>query len=240
LTNNSLNKLIKIAVIDSGIDKNKLDLQMYVNTSIGFRINSTGFIVEEKCMEIQHPHGTFIALIIKSICNNVEFISINILNEKLTTDARVLIQALEYSLKLKPDIIHLSLGTTRWLNRFPLKDIVKTAKKDKVIIVAAANNEGIKSYPSSLKGVVGVKSKEINDYNDFYFKNNYFYAPFNADNVAGVSEIAKSSVVGTSMSAAFITGHIAGIKSNTMNSEPNEIIRILKEKALTIKGGLCE
>jgi hypothetical protein len=67
-------------------------------------VNDEGYIVEDKSLKPRHEHGTAISMIIRDICENVEFISVNILNERLTTDGRVLIHAFREALSYKPDI----------------------------------------------------------------------------------------------------------------------------------------
>ena len=86
-----------IAVIDSGIDLRKADLGKFVKKSTGFSVKE-GYIAEDKGRPIKSEHATAISLIIKEIAKNVEFISINILNERLATDFRVLLYVLCYTL----------------------------------------------------------------------------------------------------------------------------------------------
>jgi subtilisin family serine protease len=185
-------------------------LAKYVKKSTGFKVNDEGYIVEDQNLKPRHEHGTAIAMIIRDICENVEFISVNILNERLTTDGRVLIHAFREALSYKPDIIHLSLGTTRWRYKFPLKRLVKEATGKDVVIVSAANNQGIKSYPAFIKGVVGVKGYRLINKSEFFYENNFFYAPIGTKNISGISELEHGDKeIGNSMAAAYITGHIA-------------------------------
>ena len=202
--------------------------------STGFKVNDEGYIVEDKSLKARHEHGTAIAMIIRDICENVEFISVNILNERLTTDGRVLIHAFREALLYKPDIIHLSLGTTRWRYKLPLKKLVKKATKNGVIIVSAANNEGIKSYPAFIKGVVGVKGYSAINKTDFFYNDGFFNAPMGTKNIRGISELEHSDrAVGNSMAAAYITGHIA-MNYNRQSTEGVEDF-IEKIKLLSIK-----
>ncbi|MCX7920904.1 MAG: S8 family serine peptidase [Clostridia bacterium] len=227
-------KPVRIVVIDSGINASKSDLSRFVKESIGFRVNNEGYIVEDKNIEIKNKHGTVIAMIIRNICKNVEFISMNILNERLATDGRILICAFHQALDYKPDIIHLSLGTTRWRYRFALRKIVKEAEKNNIIVVSAANNEGLKSYPAYTKGVVGVKGRaDITGYREFWYQKGFFYAPLGVRDIYGINEIDNGErSVGNSMAAAYITGHIASIKCSKNIKSNAEIIEYLKSRAV--------
>jgi hypothetical protein len=133
-----------------------------------------------------------------------------------------------------PDIIHLSLGTTRWRYKFPLKKLVKEAIGKDVIIVAAANNQGIKSYPAFMKGVVGVKGHGGINKSEFFYENNFFYAPIDIKNISGISELEHVEMaVGNSMAAAYITGHIAMKYDLKSTKGINDFIE--KIKLLSIK-----
>jgi hypothetical protein len=210
LYNDNSGKTIRIVVIDSGIDPFVCSLSDYIEESTGYRINDEGYIIEDNKMEIKHLHGTLISLIISHLCRHVKFISINILDEKLTSDGRVLLAALEKGIAYKPDIVHLSLGTTRLRYIFPLRKLICEAMKQNILIISAVSNEGRRSYPACLKGVIGVKADINHRFKIFGYENGFYYAPFRTDGIDGINEInAKTCAAGTSISAAYVTGYIA-------------------------------
>lgn len=222
-------KPIKIIIIDSGIDTAVSDLARYVKKSTGIRINDAGYIIEDGTMKPAHEHGTVIALTIRHICENVEIVSINILNEKLSADGRVLICAFQQAISYKPDIIHMSLGTTKWNYKHPLRKLVKKASKLSTVIVSAANNFPVKSYPAYIKGVVGVKGCKTSDYMNVEYKNDFFYAPFDVKNIRGINELSTAKYfTGSSVAAGYITGHIASLKYSKNILSNLEIIEFLK------------
>ncbi|WP_460284464.1 S8 family serine peptidase [Clostridium botulinum] len=230
---------IRIVIIDSGIDTTKSNLNNFVKKSTGFMINQSGYIVEDKEMQARHPHGTAVALIIKNICKNVEFISINILNEELTSDGRVLIRALDEAILYKPDIIHLSLGTTSLRYILPLKRIIRKGRKNNILIVAAVSNNETKSYPASLKGVLGVRGKFMRDYKSYEYKDGFFYTPIDVKNIYEMKELVNGeSLIGNSMSAAYLTGHIALIKYQKNIMKFAEMNSYLKFTAAKESGGI--
>ncbi len=227
-------KPIVVAVVDSGIDTGKSELNNYVTKCTGFSVNPEGCIVEDQTADIKHPHGTAIAMIIKHLCQNIEFISVNILNERLTADGRILLYALEQVLKYQPDIIHLSLGVTKWKYKLPLGRIVKKAMKSNIHIVAAANNKGIRSYPAYLKGVIGVKGGSFKDKSEFYYKDKFFYAPPDTENIPGMEAYKCRCMRGTSMSAAYMTGHIANLLTAKTSLSHEALKELLIAQALDL------
>ena len=225
---NVAEKKVRIAIIDSGIDSTKADLYAYVTESIGFTVNASGYIEKTSNPNPTHEHGTIIAVIIKHFCKNIDIISINILNKKLATDGRILIHAFDKALAYKPDIIHLSLGTTKWIYRFPLYRLVTLAGKNNCIVVAAASNTGIKSYPSHFKNVIRVKSARMPCYTDISYNNGYFFAHHDAKEILAYNSYPQiDGYCGTSYAAAYITGHIAEAILANKSKDKTQIINYL-------------
>ncbi|WP_278245952.1 S8 family serine peptidase [Ruminiclostridium cellobioparum] len=219
---------MRIAVIDSGINAGLFDLNEYVIHSTGFYINSQGYIAESNMLPVRNLHGTAVAMIIRHICSDVEFISVNVLDENLSTDGRVLAYALSQVFDYRPDIIHMSLGTLKRRYIFPLKKIIKEAKKLNVLLVAAAENSGKTSYPAYLNGVIGVKSGFFENYKQYSYKKGFFLAPDGTKGIAHIQEVpVMKNSRGTSMSAAYISGHLAEILKKYKNFSANDATRIL-------------
>ncbi len=221
-----LARRIKVVVIDSGINTQICNLNECVTYSTGFGINSEGYIEENNTMPVRNLHGTLVAMIIRHICSDVEFISINILDENLSSDGRILAYSLSQVFDYKPDIIHMSLGTLKKRYIFPLRKIVKEAKKLNILVVAAAHNLGKVSYPAYLKDVIGVKSQKFEDCMQYLYKDSFFYAPIGTEGIDCIQKIPDiKNAKGTSMSAAYISGHLAAILIN--NVSPNEAKEVL-------------
>ena len=165
---------------------------------------------------MRHLHGTAIAMIIRHICSNVEFISVNILDENLSTDGRILTYALSQVLDYQPDIIHMSLGTLKKRYIFTLKRIVKEARKLNILLVAAAENSGRISYPAYLNGVIGVKAAFFKNSSEYLHKHGFFYAPIGTEGISCIQKISEiKNAKGTSMAAAYISGHLAMILNDS-------------------------
>lgn len=233
MDNELLNKRkIVVAVIDSGMDTSIGDMGNYVKYQTGFIMNTHGGIVEDKDMRARHEHGTAIGMIIKSLCSNVEFISINILDEKLLSDGRLLIYSFKKAIELKPDVIHLSLGTTKFRYRFELWRLVRLAEKNNIIVVSALNNKGVKSYPACIKGVIKVGGVNLKGKEDFHYKKGTYYAPYNLVDIEGMNELVKRKMVGNSMAAAYITGHVCNIQYSNLYANRTNIGTYLKLKSI--------
>jgi len=202
------------------------NLNECVIQSTGFGVNSEGYIEENSTLPVRNLHGTIVAEIIRHICSDVEFISVNILDEDLSSDGRILAYSLSRVFDYKPDIIHMSLGTVKKRYIFPLRKIVKEAKKLNITMVAAAENLGRVSYPAYLKGVIGVKADRFDDCMQYSYNQGFFYAPAGIDGIESLQSLQEISALGnirgTSLSAAYISGHLARLLKDKNNFSYNE------------------
>lgn len=209
----SREKNVVIAVIDSGIDASIADLGNHVIKSTAYRVNSEGYIGEFSDLKSSNMHGTCVSLVIRDACNAVDLIDINILNEKLSTDSRIMMYAMYEAIKFHPDIIHMSLGTTKKQYSTDIEEVVVAANEKGIVVVSACNNMGFKSYPACLDGVVGVKTVKhrLPIGGLFYKKGRYYHAPSNMCGIRGMEELEGKGMFGTSISAAYMTGYIANV-----------------------------
>jgi subtilisin family serine protease len=219
---------IRIAIIDSGIDPNTNNLNSYITMQKTYRLNNKGKVIELFKNDVTCEHGTAIAMIIKYICNNIEFFSLSILDQDLSSDGRLLIYALNKAIELSPDIIHLSLGTRRFRYKLRLKSIIKRANKRNIIIVTALSNDGKVSYPSKFKNVIAAEGVVSENPFTLNYEKNIFYAPISMLDIDENSELKRKNIAGNSISAAYVSGHIANILLKNKISNFDELQNYMK------------
>lgn len=210
MNKNFHNKNIKVALIDSGITRSGVEDLGNVVYQVGYNIGSDNKVLR-KSSEIINEHGTAISLIMSHICPKIELYSFQILDDKLTACGNQLISALEHCIKIKPNIIHLSLGTTNTVYKSRLKRIVRRANKMQIIIVCAKDNHGQKSYPSCLNGTIAVEGLAFRNINNLKYKNETFFAPIGLTNIKNLNKLNNYKVTGNSFAAAYVTGHIGNL-----------------------------
>lgn len=148
-----------IAVIDDGIDPHRLSEPERLIEDL---------IVDDGAEEIRERvrndaiiafHGTTCARIIERYAAEARFISLCIFQDRsLKTNCRKLIMALEWCLKRKIPLIHMSVGTRRLSDYGKLRRTVARVLQQGQIIVAAKSNDGSYTMPACLGGVIGVKA----------------------------------------------------------------------------------
>ena len=101
---------VEIAVIDSGINPGHSHVQR-VAGGISFQLAASGKVVEgvDFCDEL--GHGTAIAGVIREINPQAKIYAVKIFYQCLEAPAALLLAAMQWSIKSKVNIIHLSLGT---------------------------------------------------------------------------------------------------------------------------------
>lgn len=160
---------VKVAIIDSGIDRNHRDLKGMIVKEYN-AISEGGDILDDS------GHGTSVAGIIGAIDNDIgikgvvnsnalEIYSIKAF-ENNTSKVEYLERALKWAIQNKVDLINFSAGTSQ--DSPKLTELINCALEDNIIIVAAAGNNisGSVDFPANLNdfisvGAVNYKFKKI-------------------------------------------------------------------------------
>lgn len=223
-------KKLKVAIMDSGINKSHPDLNIPEE-------NSMNFVEPDEKVIDDFGHGTAVAGIIaaqnntigiQGISPNVEIIDLKVLDEKGTGSIDDFIEAIEWSIANEINVINVSFGFLTENER--LKEVIKRALDNNIIIVAAAGNTygfGVE-YPAKYEGVISVNS--INQ--DLKLLNSS--ASGKIDLVAPGFEVLStdkaggySTFTGTSFAAAYITGAISKLlQENSFNKNLKDNIVI--------------
>ncbi|MCX6748798.1 MAG: S8 family peptidase, partial [Candidatus Pacearchaeota archaeon] len=227
-------KNVKIAVIDSGINKNHPDLINNVKGGISF-INNSEYWDDDL------GHGTSVAGVIAAENNNMgvvgvapesELYSIKVIGAsggKLSN----FIQGIQWAIDNNMDIIVMSLGIS--VDSPSLKKMVDEAYSRGIILVAASGKDNQIYYPARYSSVIAVGS--IDENNDLTGENGAgeeleFVAP--GANIISTSAEGYGSFDGTSMAAPHVAGVIALLKEKTPTASNNNIRAKLQRNAIDL------
>lgn len=160
---------IPYILIDSGIDtKNN-----YLNNTLGgifFSLDENKEIITSENYNDSNGHGTMCASIIKTVCSIAKPFVIKIVNDKGLTSYKLLVKALEYSMKLDIKIICISLATINKNAYFDIFNVCNNLKNNGKIIISSLHNNYLESYPASLASVIGIAGNDFNgNLNEFWF-----------------------------------------------------------------------
>lgn len=225
-------KGVKIAVIDTGIDSSHPDLQNRIIKE--YRVSDLPVTTQN-----DFEHGTNVAGIIASFPHNdkgvlgvapkANIISIDISDDAGKASVEALIEAVNYAIDQKVDIINISVGVKK--NSNDLHDIIKKAYNQNIAIVAAAGNDVDDNilYPAAYGEVICVGALSKNGdilYNYTNDNIDIIYAP--GENIVTTYSSDKSdemymSATGTSVAAPIISGILALLKQQNSKWNLKEI-----------------
>ena len=153
------NQKVKVAIIDSGVDYSE-------DIDVAKRKN---FIPGEDEVSILYEdgsgHGTSVAGIIAAkdndlgitgINENVELYSAKVLDENNTAPISRIIEAINWAIDEKVNIINMSFGTTA--NSQALYNAIQKANDAGILLIASAGNNETIEYPAKYEEVVAVGS----------------------------------------------------------------------------------
>jgi len=145
-------KTVKLAIIDDGISSKHIPK----NQCCEYFIAEDGQ-VNQCAPEPDISHGTACYLAFRRHTKAPHhLISIKVLNEETGTGAiNNLITALQWCEQQNIDVIHMSIGTSRYQDFALVAKAVKTLNN--TIIVAACNNNNTLTYSACLPSVIGVR-----------------------------------------------------------------------------------
>lgn len=202
------NNPIKIAIIDSGINAEKAN----VNVVETFRENG---------LNDPYGHGTAIASIIgakksllspvEGICKNAVFFDANIMDENGNASISDVIAAIEWAISREVDIINMSFGVPK-NNEELHKVIIKGYEQNIIFVAAAGNNLGFNAdYPARYSEVLSISSINNNLERDPTAAKNKidFVSPGVDVQAVKINKMKEKKLNGTSYASAYATGIIA-------------------------------
>jgi subtilisin len=228
---------IKVGVIDSGIDDDHPAVGGRVGRFVGFVEDDEGVV---SAIEAPHRdafgHGTACAGIIRGLAPACELYSIKVLGAGLRGKGTVFAAGIRWAVEQGLDVVNLSLGSTKAEYFGLFHEVVDAAYFKNVILVTAANNVPVTSYPSLYATVLSVACHEGQDPYEYYYNPAppvEFGAPGINVTVAWLNG-QQQTVTGNSFSAPHITGLVAKILSKHPGLRPFEVKTILRATARNV------
>ena len=230
---------VKVAVIDTGIDRYHPDLN-------GTVIKSKN-IINPMNPSSPNTHGTHVAGIIAEKKDNgiggygidpaAKILSFDVFDEDLWTFDYTIANAILEAVNQGAKVINISIGG--YSPSDVLKEAIDKAISKGVVVVAAAGNEAsdYPVYPAKYEGVISVgsinKEKKLSDYSS-YGPSTDVVAP-GEDIYSTFYDPEKGSTFtrlsGTSMASPVVAGTAALLLSKHPNLKPTEIEYILEKTA---------
>ena len=226
---------VKVAVIDSGIDPRHPKISR-VKDGVEFAVNSRGKVIRGVGMALvdRAGHGTACAGIIHRIAPAAELYSVRVFDESLCADGRALLEALHWAIEYGMDVVNLSLGTTDPSLKGPMEALCREALKQRIILVAAADNDGQDSFPAILPEVIGVRGGQVQGLHGYYYRRDDPIECTARGDAQRVCWMDRTEVMrqGNSFAAPHITGIVALLREALPDGSPAVVRTALAANAL--------
>ena len=224
---------VKIAIIDSGVDYEHPEIGS-ITHGIDIRMGANGQIIWGTDYVDRSGHGTACTGIIRQIAPDAEIHIVRIFEQSLVADGKLLIEALQWVINHEIDVVNLSLGTTDCQYFEPIRELCRQAARENIILVAAAHNRGIESYPAILPNVIGVQGKSMQTLNDFYFlpDKNIECVAHGGDQILCWRNSSKVIAAGSSFAASRIAGIVGLVREAYPRASLKTIREILSQHAI--------
>src|SRR5712692_9178764 len=201
-------KGVKVAVIDSGVDGDHPVIAGRVAGYMAITVSAAGEIVfDDSAHEDAAGHGTACAGIILGIAPECELHSVRVMG-RMGGKGTALVAGIRWVIEQGMQAANLSLGTTKRDFFAPLHEVTDEAYFRHVVLVTAANNFPIPSFPCEYASVVSVASHGTNDPFHFYYNPAppTEFGAFGIDVPVAWKGGGVSKVTGNSFAAPHITG----------------------------------
>jgi len=151
---------IKVAVVDTGVDKEHPDLKDKI-------LDGYNFVEDNNDAVDKHGHGTFVSGIIAANSNDVgikglyeyaEIIPIRVMDDNGMGTYEDVARGIIYAVDNGAKVINLSIGGYAY--SFLLQDAVDYALENGCILVASGGNDGLRQaiYPAAYPEVIGISA----------------------------------------------------------------------------------
>ncbi|MDQ1007966.1 membrane-anchored mycosin MYCP [Streptomyces sp. V4I23] len=248
-------KGVQVAVIDTGVDNDNVQLKSAVDASSGKDLlkpdkNNT----DDKRGKTDGTvdlvgHGTKVAGIIAArprkgtgfvgIAPEATIIPIRQNDENNSGDDRTMAVAIGHAIDKGADVINISQDTTKPLSLdSDLNRAVQRAIDAGIVVVASAGNDGMdgkirNTYPAAFPGVLAVASSDRNNERAAFSQAGEFVgvAAPGVDVVSTVPGNGQCVDNGTSFSAPYVAGVAALLKAKHPKWEPAQIIAEIEQTA---------
>lgn len=222
---------VTVAIIDSGIN----GFHPHVGgiaSGVTFSTADDGAVVREDGAPDEIGHGTAIAGVVRLHAPAARLTALKIFKNDLTASMAALIAAMEWAVSARPQIIHLSLGTT--LERYlePLRSVCQEAAARNAIVVAAARSADDQIYPAVFETVIGVYQNPACPPESLIHHQGApvnFGAHGQPRPIPGLPQ--DRNFRGSSFAAAHVTGRVAGFLEDHPDAGFDTVTAALQEMA---------
>ena len=226
---------VVVAIVDSGVEGDHPAVAGRLRESV--RVELMG---EDASVVPDEPidavgHGTACAGIVLGLAPRATILSVRVLGSDNRGKGLAFATGLRWAIEHGASIVNLSLSSRSESLYATLHDLVDRAYFANVLLVCAANNVAMASYPSLFAAVVSVAAHDVRDPDVWYYNPRppVEFGAYGLDVDVAWKDGSRIVATGNSFAAPHIVGHAARIRAAHPTATPFEIKTILAATATT-------
>lgn len=209
---------VRVCVMDSGVDGDHPKVAPLDQSWQLISDENRQHRIEECDPEDRVGHGTACAGIIRGIAPRASISSIRVLTDGKYGSGAALLAGLEYAIEMGFDLINMSLSTAKQEFQLPLANLSDRAYFRRSVLVVAAHNLPVVSFPWNFSSVISVASHDEDDPMRYYY-NLTPPVDFHARGVR-VPVARPGGGMLRSTGNSFASPHIVGLAALIMSKHP--------------------
>lgn len=229
---------VRVCLVDSGIEPGHPEVGEVQGSFAVIRADDGEPAVKPTADGDLCGHGTACAGIIRTLAPECELYSVRVLDEHYTGTGEALIVGLRWAVEQAFHIVNLSLSTTRRRFAGELHALADQAYFAGTVMVAAAHNTPVESFPWRFASVISVGSHAVADPGLVLYNPHppveFFGYGINV-NVAWLGGV-RSRVTGNSFAAPHIAGYCALVMAKHQGLTPFQVKSLLYLTSDNVKG----
>lgn len=229
---------VVVAIVNSGVEGDHPAVAGRLAASVRVELDGdSAAVVRDEPVDAV-GHGTACAGIILGLAPRASILSVRVLGADNRGKGLAFATGLEWAIEQGASVVNLSLSSRSESLYATLHDLVDRAYFANVLLVCAANNVAVASYPSLFAGVVSVAAHDVRD-PDVWFYNPRPPVEFGAyglDVEVAWKDGGRIVATGNSFAAPHIAGFAARIRAAHPTATPFETKTILAATATSLSG----
>jgi subtilisin family serine protease len=224
---------ITVAVIDSGVEGAHPAVGGALRESVRVEVDGEDTtVVEDEAVDLV-GHGTACAGIIHALAPAASLVSVRVLGSDNRGKGLAFAAGLDWAIARGASVVNLSLSSRSEAMYATLHDLADRAYFASCLLVCAANNVAIASYPSLFAAVVSVAAHDVRDAETWFYNPHppVEFGAYGLDVEVAWRDGARIVATGNSFAAPHVAGLAARIRAAHPGVTPFEVKTILAATA---------